>query len=54
MLSNRSRTTQVESGKQATTAVKKEQKLSGKQQEGSMTSKLLEAKRKRGDKGKIQ
>ncbi len=54
MLSDRSRTTQLESGKQATTTVKKEQKLPGKQQEGSMTSKLLEAKRKRGDKGKIQ
>jgi hypothetical protein len=54
MLSDRSRTTQLESGKQATTTVKKEQKLPGKQQEGSMTSKLLEAKRKREDKGKIQ
>src|SRR5713101_7421506 len=54
MLSDRSRTTQLESGKQATTTVKKEQKLPGKQQEGSMTSMLLEAKRKRGDKGKIQ
>src|SRR5229473_2035782 len=54
MLSDRSRTTQLESGKQATTTVKKEQKLPGKQQEGSMTSTLLEAKRKRGDKGKIQ
>jgi hypothetical protein len=44
-------TIQLESGKQA---VKKEQKLPGKQQEGSMTSKLLEAKRKREDKGKMQ
>jgi len=49
-----SRTAQVESGKQATTTVRKEQKLPGKQPEGSMTSKLLEAKRKRGDKGKTQ
>jgi hypothetical protein len=54
MLSDGSRTTQVESGKQATTTVRKEQKLPGKQQEGLMTSKLLEAKRKREDKGKIQ